>query len=196
MDVSVRDAIVRLVNDLNLPMEEDGQPVRYNLIRQRQVLDYDDTLFEAGVQEGDILQLTIIDAQATMGLAIPAGILARLGGRSAGEPLPVVASLVTETGQTYTLRHTRALIGRADARLGYPAEALDADLTDLDPDRTVSRPHALIVYADGEFTIRDLYSQRGLLINGARVSASKAQVLHSGDMLTLGNVTVRFCCDD
>ena len=195
MDVSVKDAIARLVNDLKLPMEEDGQPIRYNLIRQRQVLDYDDTLFEAGVQEGDIVQLAIIDAQATMGLAIPAGILARLGGKSGADPLPVAASLVTETGQTYTLRHTRALIGRADARRGYPAEALDADLTDLDPDRTVSRPHALIVYIDGEFTIRDLYSQRGLLINGVRVSGSSAQVLHHGDTLTLGSVTVQFCCD-
>jgi pSer/pThr/pTyr-binding forkhead associated (FHA) protein len=52
------------------------------------------------------------------------------------------------------------------------------------------------VYGNGEFTIRDLYSQRGLLINGVRVSGSSAQVLHNGDTLTLGNVTVQFRCDD
>jgi hypothetical protein len=195
MDVGVKDTIARLIADLNLPLEEDGERLHYNLIRQRQILDYANTLYEAGVQEGDILQLAIIDDQATMGLAIPGGLLARLGGKSGAEPLPVAASLVTEAGKVYKLQHTRALIGRADARLGYPAEALDADLSDLDPDRTVSRPHALIVYSGGEFTIRDLYSQGGLLINGVRVSVSKAEVLHNGDVLTLGHVTVRFCCD-
>ena len=99
---------------------------------------------------------------AVMGLALAAGVLSRIGGgKSGSEPLPVAATLIAETGEVFPVRHTRALIGRADAKLGYPPEALDADLTDLDPDRTVSRPHAMIVYSEGEFTIRDLYSQRG-----------------------------------
>jgi pSer/pThr/pTyr-binding forkhead associated (FHA) protein len=139
--------------------------------------------------------MTTLDPRATMGQAISVGLLNRLGGKASAEPLPVRASLVSEDGLTFELSHTRALIGRADASLGYPAEALDADLTALDPQRTVSRPHALIAYANGEFTVRDLYSQRGLMLNGARVSPSKAEVLHDGDVLTLGDVMVLFRCE-
>jgi pSer/pThr/pTyr-binding forkhead associated (FHA) protein len=51
------------------------------------------------------------------------------------------------------------------------------------------------VYSDSQFTIRDLYSQRGLLLNGVTVSPSKSQVLHDGDVLTLGNVKVQFRCE-
>jgi uncharacterized ubiquitin-like protein YukD len=195
MDATVQDTIESLIEALELPREENGHPLSYRLVRQRQVLDNDDRLFEAGVQEGDILQMTTLDPRATMGQAISVGLLNRLGGKASAEPLPVRASLVSEDGLTFELSHTRALIGRADASLGYPAEALDADLTALDPQRTVSRPHALIAYANGEFTVRDLYSQRGLMLNGARVSPSKAEVLHDGDVLTLGDVMVLFRCE-
>jgi hypothetical protein len=194
MDETVNNAVNRLVAELQLPLEDDddGKPLSYRLLKQRQVLDNDDKLFEAGVQEGDILQLTIIDAKATMGQAISAGILNRLGGKSSSEPLPVDAALIAESGAVFSLSHTRALIGRADPSLGYPPESLDADLTTLDPERTVSRPHALIAYSNGEFTVRDLYSQRGVLLNGNKISPSKAEVLHDGDILTLGAVNVQF----
>jgi hypothetical protein len=192
MDETVSSAVNRLVTELQLPLEDEGRPLTYRLLKQRQVLDNDDQLFEAGVQEGDILQLTIIDAKATMGQAISAGILNRLGGKSSSESLPVAAALVSEDGSVFQLSHTRALIGRADPSLGYPPESLDADLTTLDPERTVSRPHALIAYGNGEFTVRDLYSQRGVLLNGSKISPSKAEVLHNGDILTLGAVNVLF----
>jgi uncharacterized ubiquitin-like protein YukD len=195
MDASVQDTIESLIQALELPREENGRALSYRLVRQRQVLDNDDRLFEAGVQEGDILQMTTLDPRATMGQAISVGLLNRLGGKASAEPLPVRASLVSEDGLTFELSHTRALIGRADASLGYPSEALDADLTVLDPQRTVSRPHALIAYANGEFTVRDLYSQRGLMLNGAKVSPSRAEVLHDGDVLTLGDVMVLFRCE-
>jgi hypothetical protein len=192
LDSTVGDIVIGLIDELGLAAESDGQKPSYFLLRQRQVLDNIDKLHEAGVQEGDILQLTIIDPNATMGQAISSGLLNRLGGKASVEPLPINAVLIAESGEEFRLRHTRALIGRADQSLGYPAEALDADLTDLDPKRSVSRPHALIVYSNGEFTIRDLYSQRGLFVNDERVSASKAAVLHDGDILTLGDVRVQF----
>ncbi len=195
MEETVGDTLNRLVRELALPLDEDGQPLSYHLIRHRQVLDSEDRLFEAGVQEGDILQLAILDPKATMGQAISAGLLNRLGGKAGGESLLVRAALVASSGQRFELRHTRALIGRADSNLGYPAEALDADLTDLDPGRTVSRPHALIVYSSGQFTVRDLYSQRGLLLNGVPVSPSKSQFIQDGDVLTLGDVRVQFRCE-
>src|SRR5262249_27597405 len=105
------------------------------------------------------------------------------------------AALFTASGQQYTLSHTRALIGRADTKLGYPPESLDVDLTDVDPEKSVSRPHALIVYSDGQFTIRDLYSQHGLLLNGEPVSPSKAAPLQDGEILLLGDVEVQFRCE-
>ncbi len=194
MDHKVHDTIIALIKDLDLPLQNEGDPISYHLLRHRVVLDDDDMLFEAGVQEGDILQLASIDSNATVGQALTAGILNRLGGKASHEPLPISAALLTRDGEFLHLKHTRALIGRADASRGYPPETLDADLTELDPGRSVSRPHALIVYTDNEFTIRDLYSQRGLLLNGQPVSPSKAQVLHDGDMLTLGDVELQFRC--
>jgi FHA domain-containing protein len=196
MEETIGDTVNRLVRDLALPLDEDGQPLSYHLVRQRQALAPEDRLFEAGVQEGDILQLAILDPKATMGQAISAGLLNRLGGKTGGEPLPVRAALVASSGQRFELRHTRALIGRADSNLGYPADALDADLTELDPSRSVSRPHALIVFGNGQFTVRDLYSQRGLLLNGVRVSPSKSQFIQDGDVLTLGDVRVQFRCEN
>ena len=195
MDDTVRDTLTTLIASLQLPRQENGAPLPYHLVRQRQVLDNDDKLFEAGVQEGDILQLTVLDPKATMGQAISAGLLHRIGGKANAEPLPVRAGLVSESGLVFELHRTRALVGRADASMGYASDTLDADLTVLDPQRTVSRPHVLIAYANGEFTVRDLYSQRGLLVNGVKVSPSKAEILHDGDLLTLGDVSVKFRCE-
>jgi hypothetical protein len=195
MEDSIGETVNRLVRDLALPLDDDGQPLSYHLVRHRQVLASEDRLFEAGVQEGDIMQLAILDPQATMGQSISAGLLNRLGGKTASEPLPIRATLVAPTGQSFELHHSRALIGRADPNLGYPADAFDADLTNLDPNRTVSRPHALIVYNNGQFTIRDLYSQRGLLLNDMPVSPSKSTFLQDGDVLTLGDVKVQFRCE-
>jgi hypothetical protein len=195
MDVTVDEAANGIVQYLALPPVGD-----YLLLRQRQVLDPTKRLFEAGVQEGDILQLTVIDANTTLampglGRSFAGGVLSRLGGRTSDEPLPVQAALVAPDGRKLWLRRARAMIGRADQTLGFPAESLDVELTDFDPDRTVSRPHALIVYADGSFTVRDLYSQSGVLVNGSRVSPSQAQPIYDGDVLTFGSVALRFRCD-
>jgi uncharacterized ubiquitin-like protein YukD len=194
MDSTVGDVVVSLVSELNLPQKNDDEPINYYLVHQRQILDEESKLFDAGIQEGDILQLAVIDPNATVGKAMTGAVLNRLGGKAGNEPLPVEAALVSPSGEEFPLLHTRALIGRADPKLGYPSEALDADLTILDPGKSVSRPHALIVYSSGEFTVRDLYSQTGLLLNGLRVSPSKAQVLHDGDMLMLGDVLIQFRC--
>ncbi|MEP7289622.1 MAG: FHA domain-containing protein [Chloroflexota bacterium] len=191
----MRDTIFKLVNDLHLPTTNDQEALTYHLIRQHQILDGNLTLLEVQVQEGDILQLTLLDRNATVGNTVTGAVLARMGGKAGGAPLPISAALFDSAGRRYDLRHSRALIGRADTKLGYPPESLDADLTEVDPGKTVSRPHALIVFNNGEFTIRDLYSQRGLMLNGERVSPSKAAMLQDGDSLTLGDVSVQFRCE-
>lgn len=195
MDVTTAEAANGIVHYLGLP--SDGE---YRLLRQRQVLDPAKRLFEAGVQEGDILQLTVVDANTTLampglGRSLAGGVLSRLGGRTSDEPLPVQAVLIAPDGQKLWLRRARALVGRADEALGYPAESVDVELTSFDPDHTVSRPHALIVYAEGSFTVRDLYSQSGVWVNGNHISPSQAQPIYDGDVLTFGSVALQFRCD-
>ncbi|MCS6871639.1 MAG: FHA domain-containing protein [Anaerolineae bacterium] len=196
LDATVRQVIDGLVRELQLPTTDaDGEPCVYELTYQRQTLSDEARLFEVGVQENAILQLVAVNPNATRsGAALSANVLSRLGGKGSNEPLPINAQLVARNGRVFRLRHTRALIGRADAALGYPPESLDADLTPFDPDRTVSRPHALIVYSDGRFTIRDLYSQRGILVNGVRVPVNGAYPLNDGDWLHIGEIELQFRC--
>ncbi len=197
LDSTVEEVVHKLVKELDLPLEEAGSQYTYQLLRQRRTLATTAKLFEEGVQDGDILQLVASDPNATMlGKVVSPNILNRYGSKSSDERLPVTASLHTTNGKvSFPLQHVRALIGRADANMGYPPEALDADLTALDPGRSVSRPHALIVYNNGEFTIRDLYSQLGVLINGARVPVNKAQSLRDNDHIQFGNVELIFRCE-
>lgn len=190
----VDDVIDQLVGELGLPAPESSGG-QYVLIHNKQALDGQDTLQMSGIQEGDIVQLTFMDKNATMGQAVSMALLNRMGGKASHDPLPVAAALFSADGHRFDLRHTRALIGRSDPKLGYPPESLDADLTSLDPGKSISRPHALIVYADGRFTIRDLYSQTGLQLNGESVSSSRSVPLQDGDILKLGDVEVQFRCE-
>lgn len=196
LDATVRQVIADLVRELQLPdSDAEGDPCVYELTYQRQALSAEARLFEVGVQENAILQLVAVNPNATRsGAALSANVLSRLGGKGSQEPLPIAARLIGRDGRAFQLRHTRALIGRADAALGYPPEAFDADLSALDPKRTVSRPHALIVYSQGQFTIRDLYSQRGVLVNGVRIPANGAYPLRDGDWLSFGEIELQFRC--
>jgi hypothetical protein len=190
MDGTVEAAIQTLVAELELPNDD------YQLLKGRSTLSQKTTLFDAGVQENDILQLVAMDRNATQLGSMSGGILNRLGGKISDEPLPVFAMLADRSGEIrFQLKRIRALVGRADANMGYPAEMFDVELSDLDPQRTVSRPHALVVYQNGEFTVRDLYSQHGLLLNGEQLPPNKAYPLRQGDALTLGEVELFFYCE-
>jgi two-component system response regulator AtoC len=59
-------------------------------------------------------------------------------------------------------------------------------------DSSVSRQHARVMVEDGEVHIADLDSHNGIRVNGERTLGSHA--LHSGDVVTLGNVTLVFHC--
>jgi pSer/pThr/pTyr-binding forkhead associated (FHA) protein len=151
------------------------------------------------LQEESLLQLSADDANATImdasnARVLAAGVLQRLGGRTGTEvePLPIPATLVTESGQIFALKRTRALIGRADAQIGYPPEMFDAELSALDEHRSVSRPHALIVYADGMFSIRDLYSRHGVQVNDRKLSSSGSQQIYDGDVIRIGEIVLQF----
>lgn len=192
MDWTADQAIIHIANTLNLPADE----ITFQLLRQRVVLRADQKLFEAGIQEFDILQLVAADPNATTAGRVMAGnIFSRMGGSTGGgEPLPISAALFTRAGAAFVLKRTRSLIGRADPALGIQPEMLDADLTELDANLTVSRPHALIVYSNSEFTVRDLYSQRGVALNGKVLPANTAHTLKDGDWLAFGEVQLQFRC--
>ncbi|MFN8419500.1 MAG: FHA domain-containing protein [Anaerolineae bacterium] len=198
LDQTVTQTVDKLVSDLALPRQDSrGAPISYQLVQQRQVLEGSRTLGEIGVEEGNILQLHVLDANATVGInlgqMLAGSLLDRLGGKGGGELLTISAVFADVSGRVaFQLKHTRALIGRADPEHGYPADMLDGDLTEVDTRRTVSRPHALIVYSDGEFTIRDLYSQHGVTINGTRLSPNMAHPLQNGDVVRFGEVELRF----
>jgi FHA domain len=198
MEDTVATTITKLIADLGLAVEDvRGRPMLYQLVLQRRILDLTKPLHEEGVAEGNILQLIPVDANATVGLNVgqllAGSLLDRLGGRGSGEPLPISAAFANTAGRVvYQLKRTRALVGRADPDHGFPPESLDADLTDMDTRRTVSRPHALIVFADNEFTIRDLYSQHGLMVNGIRLAPNLTHILQSGDVVKFGDVELKF----
>ncbi len=59
------------------------------------------------------------------------------------------------------------------------------------PDRTVGRWHARID-DQGSYTIEDLGSPNGTLLNGVRITSKQKYALHDGDTLQFGIVKVRF----
>src|SRR5579859_3276391 len=103
METHVGDLINELIDELSLPREVEGERIHYHFIHQRQVLDHDSTLLEGGVQEGDILQLVVIDPDATVGKAMSGSVLSRLGGKASNEALPVNAALIAPSGERFDL---------------------------------------------------------------------------------------------
>jgi hypothetical protein len=66
----------------------------------------------------------------------------------------------------------------------------DDDCAIVDPDRSVSRRHAIVLLqTDGLFLITDLGSTNGTFVNDVRVDSC---VLADGDRVRLGNSVYRF----
>lgn len=62
----------------------------------------------------------------------------------------------------------------------------------LPQDHNVSRRHAVLQYADGEFIVTDEGSSNGTYINGVRIPANAPHPLHSGDEVQFGSSRFRF----
>ena len=72
----------------------------------------------------------------------------------------------------------------------------NADLT-LTGDKSVSREHAEIRYSSNQYTLTDLGSSNGTLINGERLAANQSTALRDGAVITIGvNTELRFQMDD
>ncbi len=80
-------------------------------------------------------------------------------------------------------------IGRHDPVTGVTP---DADLSRLDPERTVSRRHGSIHAEDGKLTITEVgASTNGTFVNGVKLEPQKPCPLADGDTVQLALVTLR-----
>jgi pSer/pThr/pTyr-binding forkhead associated (FHA) protein len=82
------------------------------------------------------------------------------------------------------------VLGRFDPNFGLPP---DIDLTYEDRDtRTVSRRHAKIIGVNGRYTIEDMGSRHGVLLNREPVKAGPSRQLRPGDRIALGDTQLLY----
>src|SRR5512140_187648 len=86
----------------------------------------------------------------------------------------------------------------APAQLAFPAGTITlgraSDCTIPIRDRFLSRHHAEVIYADGQWLVRDCGSVNGTLLNGSRLAAPTP--LKPGDRIGLGDSEVVFQSED
>lgn len=81
------------------------------------------------------------------------------------------------TGKKYVLDANELIMGRGEKA------------TLLLESEEVSRAHAKLVRNEGEYTIEDLGSRNGILLNGLKVHSA---VLRDGDQVQLGDVVLSY----
>jgi hypothetical protein len=95
--------------------------------------------------------------------------------------LEVVSGPDVKPGDVHVLTEPRHKIGHQRDLLGKGGICL--------PDKTVSREHALLSWRDGAYSLQDLDSTMGTLVNGAPITK---HVLEDGDEIRVGATTLRF----
>lgn len=125
-------------------------------------------------------QLAGMGGAAATGAALGAAAAAAATSTPRPAPARPLAQLVdVVTGDTYEVASARCTIGR---------ERVAADIVLRDPN--VSRRHAELTFTGaGDWTIEDLNSTNGTLVNNRRVSRCP---LRNGDLLTFGLSTFEF----
>lgn len=109
-------------------------------------------------------------------------------------PAAARAQLIVEIGDggvaEFWIDKDVALIGRLSPGDGI---APDVDLTEVDPNRFVSRRHAFISRKRGGFVVEDLESVNGTYLNGIQRLQPHAQtLLRDGDQITFGEIRCIF----
>ncbi|MDO4437657.1 MAG: DUF3662 domain-containing protein [Coriobacteriaceae bacterium] len=118
-------------------------------------------------------------AAGTAAVAAGAGVAAHMAAARPAAPARPLAQLVdVVTGDTYEVTSARAVVGR---------ERAAADVVLRDPN--VSRSHAVLTYTGSDWSIEDLNSTNGTLVNNRRISRCP---LRTGDLLTFGLSTFEF----
>lgn len=94
------------------------------------------------------------------------------------------------SGKKYTITSHGALVGRYDPNTGIHP---DMDLTEEDPQLSVSRRHARILCEHGRyFLVEEHGVANGTYIKGERLAAGDARELKSGDRVGFGMVVLFF----
>ena len=118
-------------------------------------------------------------AAAATGAGIAAAGAAHMAPAKPAAPVRPLAQLVdVVTGDTYELTSARATVGR---------ERSVADVVLRDPN--VSRRHAELTFTGSDWSIEDLNSTNGTMVNNRRITRCP---LRNGDVLTFGLSTFEF----
>jgi pSer/pThr/pTyr-binding forkhead associated (FHA) protein len=110
-------------------------------------------------------------------------------GTTAPAAEPALGMLHAGNGQTFVLTAPEMVIGRSDPQRGTRP---DIDLLPLDPSQTVSRQHARLSFRQGKFYLEDLKAFNPTRLNNEPLVPYQEVEAHSGDIMRLGNVELRF----
>ncbi|OQA36714.1 MAG: DNA-binding transcriptional dual regulator Crp [Acidobacteria bacterium ADurb.Bin340] len=112
----------------------------------------------------------------------------RARGGKAGQTSASLVSVIS--GKKYWITSHGALIGRYDPNTGIHP---DIDLTEEDPQLSVSRRHARILFEHGRyFLVEEHGVANGTYIKGERLAAGDARELKPGDRVGFGMVVLFF----
>jgi CRP-like cAMP-binding protein len=113
------------------------------------------------------------------------------GGRGRNRSAQANASLVSViSGKKYTITSHGALVGRFDPNTGIHP---DIDLTDEDPQLSVSRRHARVLCEHSRyFLVEEHGVANGTYIKGERLAPGDARELKPGDRVGFGMVVLFF----
>ena len=116
---------------------------------------------------------------------------AALDGSHSGAPKGTRHRLVdAATGTSFFLSTAdETTIGRADPVTGILP---DIDLTPVDTNRSVSRRHAKIIHARGEYhVLEEVGTVNGTYVNDQRIPTGVPVTIHDGDMLKIGLIAMK-----
>jgi serine/threonine-protein kinase len=135
-------------------------------------------------QPGDRYQTPHTFVEALEALPIP-----ERHGSSVPRSEELVGALIPAGGPPMALTAPDMIVGRSDPQRGFRP---DVDLLSFDPAQTVSRRHARITRRAGHFYIEDLNAFNRTRLNGTPLVPHQDVEIHSGDVMRLGHVELRF----
>jgi pSer/pThr/pTyr-binding forkhead associated (FHA) protein len=104
--------------------------------------------------------------------------------------------VVLESGQETDSIYLSDQSGRSDIEIGRESPDARGGVRIKDPSNTLSRHQARIIYtpAAQEFRLLNLAdeSSNPTIVNGRELNKDESVVLHDGDILTMGNVGLKF----
>jgi pSer/pThr/pTyr-binding forkhead associated (FHA) protein len=131
----------------------------------------------------------VVRSQPDIALLMLRRVAERMAREDTG-PVAAVGQLVhVKSGKAFPLDGVDFGIGRSSKAAGIVP---DIDLTDLDPDKTLSRRHARLTRTAAGFVIREEEGRNGTFVNGDRLAAGQQVTLEEGDRVRFGLVELVF----